>query len=549
MYGTGQVHTQSISPSTRNSISTGNQMTSTPSPYLWCAPYISNILTGSNYTISNPVISNPVQSPISNPVISNPIQSQVQSPAHTLTTSGGYSPSPPYPSQTNNGCSGLPVNSYSTSAQRYVDNQRYVDSQRRQQSQNVQHSSQTNVTVKPMKIVKELGRGSYGKVYEVADSEGERYAVKIIPNLNNGPPDVLEASIMSTINHPGIAKAVSISLTDKKMCIFQRLARSDLAHYCTPENYVGGPLLKSWTSTLIQAVSCLHQERIIHCDIKASNVLLYHDNNIAITDFTLSVLNLGNNYYDHDICTVTHRPPECFLDKKWSYPVDVWSLALTLYELATGQLLIPFQGEDLVKMKEMDREVKKKTLNSRTIAAIMHWMAERGEVTYEDASKYNIQFIPVKYCPAWEATSQEFKNMVLSMLRYKPEDRPTATELLTCDYLEGVKLSEYYNLSTPAYDLDSGDQRLLERMSATYDLESETVAKTKELYSRCIREGMVKDLTLVIGCIWVASKVTHGDTPRVSMPLIQVLEKEREICRVLKYRLHTASMDAIVEVY
>src|SRR5690606_21744167 len=133
MYSTGQVHTQSTRSSTRNSISTGNQMTSTPSPYLWCAPYISNILTGSNYTIPNPI----------------------QSPAHTINTSGGYSPSPPYTSQTNNGCSGLSVNSYSTSTQRYID------SQRRQQSQNVQHSSQTNVTVNPMKIVKELGRGSY----------------------------------------------------------------------------------------------------------------------------------------------------------------------------------------------------------------------------------------------------------------------------------------------------------------------------------------------------------------------------------------------------
>lgn len=460
------------------SICNNNQMSSTTNPYLWCAPYISNLLTGSNY--------------------------QVNSQFHNI----------------------------------------------QPKSQRIVEKNMPMTNVKPMKIVKELGRGSYGKVYEVTDSEGERYAVKIIPNLNNGPPDILEASIMSTINHPGIAKAVSISLTNEKMCIFQRLARSDLAHYCTPQNYVGGPLLKSWSSTLVQAISCLHQEHIIHCDIKASNVLLYMDNNIAITDFTLAVLNVQDSYYDHPICTVTHRPPECFMGKKWSYPVDIWSLGLTLYELATGQLLIPFQGEDLTKKKDMDKEVKKEILNERTLACIMNWLVSRGEVSREEASRYNTrEFIPVTYCPAWEATSQEFKNMVLSMLRYKPEDRPTATQLLTCDYLEGIKFSEYYNLSTPAYELDPGDQRLLERMSATYKLEPETVLKTKELYSRCIREGMIKDLTLVIGCIWIASKITYGETPRVSMPLIQVLEKEREICRILKYRLHSASMDAVVEVY
>lgn len=468
------------------SISNTKQMASSSSstPYLWCAPYISNILTGSSYSVnpySRSYISN--SQPVVQPVVANKIQRP------------------------------------------------------------------TDVAIKRMKIIKELGRGSYGKVYEVTDPEGERYAVKIIPNLNNGPPDILEASIMSTVNHPGIAKAVSISLNNEKMCIFQRLARSDLAHYCTPDNYVGGPLLKAWTSTLVQAVSCLHQEHIIHCDIKASNVLLYPDNNIAITDFTLAILNLGNNYYDHQICTVTHRPPECFLDKKWSYSVDIWSLGLTLYELATGQLLIPFQGEDLIKNKDLDKEVKKDILNSRTIACIMNWLATRGEVTYEEASKHTTNFIPVRLCPAWEATSQEFKNMVLGMLRYKPEDRPTSTDLLTCDYLEGVKIHEYYNLSTPAYDLEPSDQRLLERMSATYNLESETVVKTKELYSRCIQEGMVKDLTLIIGCIWIASKITYGETPRVTMPLVQVLDKEREICQILKYRLHTASMDAIVEVY
>ena len=151
-------------------------------PYLWCAPYISNLLTGSTYSTGG--TTNNMSSTTSNTYATT---SNMSNTYNTYTTT--------YPSSISNKLS-----------QHILQNHNIHPTVQRTTS------TMSNTAVKPMRIVKELGHGSYGKVYEVKDQQDERYAVKIIPNLNNGPPDILEASIMSTINHPNIAKAVSISL-------------------------------------------------------------------------------------------------------------------------------------------------------------------------------------------------------------------------------------------------------------------------------------------------------------------------------------------------
>ena len=135
-----------------------------------------------------------------------------------------------------------------------------------------------------------LGEGSSGAVYRGSDEHGKAYAVKCIKTNEMGIPNILENSIMMTISHPALNTALHIHTTARETHIFQRLAETDLArHTRRKEKYVSPDLLREWSYSLVQAVACLHRQKIIHADVKANNVLLFEDQTVKLGDFTLAV--------------------------------------------------------------------------------------------------------------------------------------------------------------------------------------------------------------------------------------------------------------------
>src|SRR5437016_6097229 len=132
-----------------------------------------------------------------------------------------------------------------------------------------------------------LGHGGFGSVYKRGDD-----AVKCIELEDDGIPHLMEPSIMASIAHPCLADASHISVGSGHLYIEQRLALSDGSRWT--KKHRGGHLLsinqlREWSYCLVQAVLCLHRASIIHCDIKASNVLLFENNNVKLADFSLAI--------------------------------------------------------------------------------------------------------------------------------------------------------------------------------------------------------------------------------------------------------------------
>ena len=80
-----------------------------------------------------------------------------------------------------------------------------------------------------------LGQGSFGKVFVATDEKTQKVAVKCCNIDSTGIPNILEASIMSSIMHPYINKAHRILASPDKLYIIQELAVSDLAQYTRRE--------------------------------------------------------------------------------------------------------------------------------------------------------------------------------------------------------------------------------------------------------------------------------------------------------------------------
>jgi len=188
-----------------------------------------------------------------------------------------------------------------------------------------------------------LGKGGFGTVYLCHDDNGNELAVKCIKTKDFGIPSLIEASIMSVIHHPNLTKALKIHSTPQKLYIIQELAISDLRIY-RQNNHITDKLTIKWIHKIAQGLSCLHKHGIIHGDLKASNILVYPEHKIKITDFTLSTDKCWSKNYT--LCTPSHRPLEVWLNEECNMPVDIWSFGCTIFELVYGKSLFVSQNKE-----------------------------------------------------------------------------------------------------------------------------------------------------------------------------------------------------------
>jgi serine/threonine protein kinase len=94
---------------------------------------------------------------------------------------------------------------------------------------------------------------------------------------------------------------------------------------------------------LFLALAALHKAGFAHRDVKPENVLITPDNIVKLTDFGLArFLPTRKGPLTNRVMTAAYRAPEVLLgDCNYTYAVDIWSLACTFYEIATGKMLFP----------------------------------------------------------------------------------------------------------------------------------------------------------------------------------------------------------------
>ncbi len=394
-------------------------------------------------------------------------------------------------------------------------------------------------------IGKSIGKGGFASVYLCEDESGSQYAVKCIELDEAGIPHPLELSLMASIRHPFLNPAHKIHVKDDMMYIFMDLAKSDLSKIVRKDKnpgYVADPVkVRKWLSSLVLAVSCLHGQKIIHADIKASNILVFgHEDNIRLSDFSL-VMKFwkADTKYNHTIGTSTHRPLENLLQRDWDLSLDIWSLGVTIYEILYGTLIFPYQGD-------FNKKTKKDHINERCINCLIDW-AERGpKKQHCNVAPYKHKFHNFNLVPEFYNDPYGLNDLLLKMLSIDPADRPTISQILGHPYFSGYQKPICTLIGTPTAKVKRGRLEKILNICNTAGLGSNVISLAIEMYSRINdlqgKKGE-KDLK-IYGCIWLASKITKKRVPSFHtwpVPLKKVLEMERQICGFLEFRLHHAS--------
>lgn len=188
-------------------------------------------------------------------------------------------------------------------------------------------------------IERRLAEGGFATVYQARDTiEGIRVALKI-PHGHLMDQETLdlfrrEARLVASLEHPHILPIKSADYIENRFVIVTILGQKTLADRLAKRLSLHTAL--DFAEQMIDAVAYAHERRIVHCDIKPDNFLLFPDNHLRLADFGIAEV-VRHTMQGSGAGTLGYVAPEQAMGKT-SQKSDVFSLGVTIYEMFSGQL-------------------------------------------------------------------------------------------------------------------------------------------------------------------------------------------------------------------
>ena len=204
-------------------------------------------------------------------------------------------------------------------------------------------------------VLKELGRGGMGIVFQAYDKElKEQVAIKVLSPLLSSDPDALErlkreVSSARRVTHPNVIRIHDISefngLHFISMEFFEGISLKD---YIKKTGVLSLMQALNIALQICDGLEAAHRQGIIHRDLKSQNVIIGPTNQIKIIDFGLARAgNLeGLTATGLIMGTPEYMAPEQVAGKSVDERADIYSLGIILYEMFTGR--VPFKGDSAI---------------------------------------------------------------------------------------------------------------------------------------------------------------------------------------------------------
>ena len=218
---------------------------------------------------------------------------------------------------------------------------------------------------KPMlgryQVEKELGKGAMGVVYQGKDPKiGRVVAIKTMALAQEFEADELtevkerffrEAETAGRLSHPNIVTIYDAG-EEHDLCYIamELLKGKDLVPYTKPDNLLPVDKVVSIITRVADALGYAHKQNIVHRDIKPANIMYEPESDSPkVTDFGIArITDSSKTKTGMVLGTPSYMSPEQFSGKKVDGRSDLFSLAVSLYQLLCGSL--PFAGDSMAQL-------------------------------------------------------------------------------------------------------------------------------------------------------------------------------------------------------
>ena len=292
-------------------------------------------------------------------------------------------------------------------------------------------------------VVRQLGKGGYGKVYEVKNLKtGEIRACKHLSKLKikNLEKFEREINILIKTDHPSIIKLYEIFESHRSLYLVMEECKGGeifdriIEHIQSKKMYSERDAADMFQQ-IMSAIEYCHNNGICHRDLKPENLLYLNegseeDNPIKVIDFGLSQVISPDKKLKTKVGTAYYVSPE-ILRGSYTEKCDIWSAGVILYILLSGEP--PFNGPN-------------------------------NKIIYEKISKIEFSFPENK----WEKISDEAKDLICNMIAPENE-RYNAKQVLSHPWFKNARNINLVNLNfDPNFLIDYAKSTFIKKISLLF---------------------------------------------------------------------------------
>eukprot|EP01097_Dermamoeba_algensis_P009991 TRINITY_DN71_c0_g1_i6.p1 TRINITY_DN71_c0_g1~~TRINITY_DN71_c0_g1_i6.p1 ORF type:complete len:288 (-),score=58.99 TRINITY_DN71_c0_g1_i6:395-1258(-) len=212
------------------------------------------------------------------------------------------------------------------------------------------------VTIEDFDLLNVIGRGSFGKVFQVRKKNtGKIFALKVlnkktIIERNEVDHTKAERNILQKLIHPFLMNLhYSFQTPDKLYFVMDYVNGGELFYHLQKDRKFSEERTRFYCAEIVLGLEYLHSENVIYRDLKPENLLLTQEGHICLTDFGIAKEGLGDDDRTETFCgTPEYLAPEILENNPYGKGVDWWSFGTLMYEMLNG--LPPFYAQDIQEM-------------------------------------------------------------------------------------------------------------------------------------------------------------------------------------------------------
>ncbi len=262
-------------------------------------------------------------------------------------------------------------------------------------------------------IVRELGQGSMGIVYEGYDAEiDRRVALKTVRSSGFSAEQLAEliarlrreARAIGRLHHTNIVALYELgeavvpqadgSGSKTPYLAMEFVEGQELRTYFAQGERLAIPEVVRIVTELLGALEYAHSNGVVHRDIKPSNIIVTRNGTVKLADFGIARMEWTTRYTQAGwvIGTPSYMPPEQFRGENVDLRADLYATGVLLYELLTGR--VPFEGEITTVMYKVLHEappapsILNRELPPAFDTIVLRALAKQPEGRYQSAGEF-----------------------------------------------------------------------------------------------------------------------------------------------------------------